>query len=307
MKKLPLLFSLLWLPFTLQADIGQVQQLVNNQNYAQALKSAERLLISQPNNEQVLFLKAVALQKLGRDDDAIVTYKKLTAAAPSLPEPYNNLAVLYAKQGKQVKAREALLDAINTHKSYATAYKNLGNIYGHMAASAYSKALATDNKKPKQQPQLTLATINKLDKKPKLVVAATKIPLIKKLPIAKIKAVTPPKDESELIINTIKGWSNAWSAKDSDAYLSYYASGFNPPSGLSRKKWEQQRRVRLKKPRFIRVSIQSPNVKILSSNSALLSFKQNYQSDRFDDVTQKTLLLEKVNGSWQILKEFTSS
>ncbi len=306
MKKFPLLFGLLWLPFTLQADISQVQQLISSQNFTQALNSIERLLKTQPKDEQALFLKAIALQKLGRDDDAITTYKKLTVIAPSLPEPYNNLAVIYAKQGKQVKAREALLNAINTNKSYATAYRNLGNIYGHMAASAYSKALATDNKKPKQQPQLTLATINNLDKKPKLVVAAAKIPLIKKLPIAKIKAAVP-KDESELIINTIKGWSNAWSAKDSDAYLSYYSAGFNPPGGLNRKKWEQQRRIRLKKPRFIRVSIESPTVKMLSSSSALLSFRQNYQSDRFNDAIQKTLLLEKVNGSWQILKEFTSS
>ncbi len=305
MKKFPLLLSLLWLPFALQADISQIQQLVNSQNFRQALKSSERLLKTQPKDEQALFLKAIALQQLGRDNDAIATYKKLTQLAPSLPEPYNNLAVLYAKQGKQTEARQALIDAINTHKSYATAYKNLGNIYEQMAANAYNKALAIKNKKPPQP--LALTTINKLDKKPALVVATTKIPLIKKLPAVKKKTVTKPDDESELIIDTIKGWSNAWSAKDSDAYLSYYSSGFNPPRGLSRKRWEQERRIRLNKPRFIRVLIQSPKVKILSSSSALLSFNQNYQSDRFQDTVQKTLLLEKINGSWQILKEFTSS
>lgn len=303
MKNLILLLSLLWIPFALQADVSQAQQLIDNNEFTQALKSVERLLKTQPKDQQALFLKAVALQQLGRDDDAITAYKKLSQQVPSLPEPYNNLAVLYAKQGKHSKAREALINALNTNKSYATAYKNLGNIYKHMAANAYSKALAIENKK---QAILKLATINKIAKKPKLVVAVIKPPVVKKPTAAKTKIVSVPKDESKLILDTINGWSNAWSAKDSEAYLAYYSSGFNPPRGLSRKRWEQERRIRIKKPRFISVSVQSPNVKMLSSSSALLSFKQDYQSDRFNDAVQKTLLLEKVNGSWLILKEFIS-
>ena len=306
-KKRLLLISLLLLPLALQADISQVQQLIASQHFSRALESVERLLRNQPKDQQALFLKAVALQQLGRDAQAIATYTALNKQAPSLPEPYNNLAVIYAKQGKHLQARKALLNAINTHKSYATAYQNLSNIYEKMAANAYNKALAIDNKKQLQKSQISLTTINQLDKKPALVVAATKIPLIKKLPPVKARTNTVIKDESELIIDTIKGWSNAWSAQDSDAYLSYYASNFNPPRGLSRKRWEKERRLRLKKPRFIRVSLKSPNVKMLSTSSALLSFMQDYQSDSFHDVVQKTLLLEKVNGSWRILKEFTSS
>ena len=306
MKKFPLLLGLLWLPFALQADIAQVQQLISSKNFAQALESVEPLLRSQPKHQQALFLKAIALQQLERDDDAIAIYKQLTIDAPSLPEPYNNLAVLYAKQGKQAEARAALLSAINTHNSYATAYKNLGNIYESMAANAYNKALSIDNKK--QNSQLALSTINKLDKKPVVAtVASTSIPLIKKIPAEKKKTIPAPNDESELIIDTIKGWSNAWSAQDSDAYLSYYSAGFKPARGLSKKRWEKERRIRLKKPRFIRVSVHSPIVKMLSTKSALLSFEQDYQSDRFHDAVQKTLVLEKTDGSWQILKEFTSS
>jgi len=304
MKKLVLVLSLLWLTPALQADINQVQQLIGKQDFAQALKSVERLLSKAPKDQQALFLKAVALQRLGKNKEAIAAYKKLTVEAPLLPEPYNNLAVLYVQQGKHGDARAALLNAINTHKSIAIAYKNLSNIYSYMAANAYKKALALNNKQ-KDTP-LELTSINKLEAKPKASVVA-RIPLIKTLPPVKNRTVTAPNDESKLIIETIKGWSNAWSAQDSDAYLSYYASGFNPPRGLSKKRWKNERRIRLKKPRFIRVSVKSPIVKMLSANSALLSFKQDYQSDRFHDAVQKTLLLEKTNGNWQILKEFTSS
>lgn len=306
MKKLPFLTALLLLPIMLQADITQVQQLVSSQHFNKALKSVEQILNKTPDNQQALFLKAVTLQQLGRDDDAVTIYKKLIQLAPEQPEPYNNLAVLYAKQGKQIEARKTLLSAINTHKSYATAYKNLGSIYEYMAAQAYQKALSTDTSKVTQHAPLRLTTIQKL-KQPVQRVAEKKIPLIKTLPKNKNPVAFQSADKSAEIIKIAKQWSKAWSEQDVSQYLSFYSPAFKPPRGLTRKRWEQERNIRLKKPRFIRVQIQSPTVKMLSDNSALLSFKQNYQSDRFSDAIEKTLLLEKINGDWKISKEFTSS
>jgi len=307
MKKLILLLGLLSLPFAINADINNVQQLISDKNFKQALKSVDSLLNKQPNDHQALFLRAISLQRLGRVDDAISAYKKLTVEAPSLPEPYNNLAVLYAKQGNENAARDALIKAIKTNHSYATAYENLSSIYAGMAVNAYNKALEINKKK--RPIKTTLNTIDKLDVKPITPVAIqiAKIPLVKKLPVIKNKPPIVLKDESALIIDTIYGWSNAWSAQNADAYLSYYATAFKPPSGLSRSKWEKQRRIRLKKPSFIKISVKQPIVKMLSEKSALLSFNQNYSSNSFHDAVQKTLLLEKVDGSWQILKEFTSS
>jgi len=46
---------------------------------------------------------------------------------------------------------------------------------------------------------------------------------------------------------------------------------------------------------------------LLSENSARLTFKQNYQSNRFRDAVIKTLLLKKISGSWQIVEEYTPS
>ncbi len=56
-------------------------------------------------------------------------FTKLSEDYPELPEPYNNLAVLYAQQKQYDKARTALEMAIRTHPSYAIAYENLGDIY----------------------------------------------------------------------------------------------------------------------------------------------------------------------------------
>src|SRR5438093_2806195 len=62
-----------------------------------------------------------------------------------MPEPYNNLAVLYAGQGDYQKARKALETAIRTHPSYAVAHENLGDIYATLASQAYDKALQLDS------------------------------------------------------------------------------------------------------------------------------------------------------------------
>ncbi|MGC4441925.1 hypothetical protein ABXW85_23975, partial [Streptococcus suis] len=68
--------------------------------------------------------------------------------------PYNNLAVLYAAEGKERKASEILELAIRTNPSYATAHENLGDLYARMASEAYSKALQLDSRRQAIQPKL---------------------------------------------------------------------------------------------------------------------------------------------------------
>ena len=86
----------------------------------------------------------------------IAVFTKLSEDYPELPEPYNNLAVLYASQGQYDKARAALEMAIRTNPSYATAHENLGDVYAKLASQAYSKALQLDSNNTGVQPKLAL-------------------------------------------------------------------------------------------------------------------------------------------------------
>src|SRR3989344_173131 len=97
-----------------------------------------------PRDPQLRFLRGVAQADSGKPADAITTFTKLTEEYPELPEPYNNLAVLYANQNQLDKARTALEMAIRTNPSYATAHENLGDIYAKLASQAYNKALQLD-------------------------------------------------------------------------------------------------------------------------------------------------------------------
>ena len=122
-------------------DVEDIQQLLKTKQYNSVLERSDAYLVKNPKDAQVLFVRALALVELGRNDDAIKAFTTLSEAYPQLPEPYNNLAVLYAQQNQLDKARTALMMAIQTNPSYAIAHENLGDLYARLASQAYDKAL----------------------------------------------------------------------------------------------------------------------------------------------------------------------
>src|SRR6185369_9445937 len=102
------------------------------------------------------FLKGLILAEQNKASEAIDVFTALTKDYPELPEPYNNLAVLYAAQGQYEKARAALEQSIRTHPSYATAYENLGDVYTKLASQAYDKALQLDSSNSAAKSKLSL-------------------------------------------------------------------------------------------------------------------------------------------------------
>ncbi|NTV11074.1 MAG: tetratricopeptide repeat protein, partial [Zoogloea sp.] len=146
-----------FLSFPVHADsLQDVQTLIRQGQHAQALDKADQFLASKPRDAQMRFLKGVALSELNRPAEAIGVFQKLTEDYPELPEPYNNLAVLYAQQRQYEKARNALEMAIRTHPSYATAHENLGDVYARLASQAYDKALQIDSSNVGAQNKLSL-------------------------------------------------------------------------------------------------------------------------------------------------------
>lgn len=125
-------------------DYAEITQLLKAGKAADALVKADQRLAANPRDPQLRFLRGVAQTDSGKQADAITTFTKLTEEYPELPEPYNNLAVLYANQNQLDKARTALEMAIRTNPSYATAQENLGDIYAKLASQAYNKALQLD-------------------------------------------------------------------------------------------------------------------------------------------------------------------
>ncbi|MBU1528961.1 MAG: tetratricopeptide repeat protein [Gammaproteobacteria bacterium] len=156
-------------------EADEVSKLIQNSQFEQAQARADAFLANRPNDAQMRFLKGLILTERNKTAEAITVFTKLTEDFPELPEPYNNLAVLYAGRGEYEKARESLEMAIRTHPSYATAHENLGDVYAKLASQSYDKALQLDGRNSTAQTKLSLVR-NLIAGKPSTVTVAAAAP-----------------------------------------------------------------------------------------------------------------------------------
>lgn len=321
-------------------DYAEITQLLKAGKAAEALTKADQRLSATPRDPQLRFLKGVAQAESGKPADAVATFTKLTEDYPELPEPYNNLAVLYANQNQLDKARTALEMAIRTNPSYATAHENLGDIYAKLASQAYNKALQLDaasatSVKPKLAliRELFSADIAKGAKPaaaaPAPAVVATQRPAPAPAPAAPpaptpapaataaAPAATPApapaapdaakqeaaKDAKE-VTAAVQAWAAAWAAKDMKAYLAAYGKDFDPPGRMTRAAWEKEREARIVGKSKITVQVSDLNVSV-NGNKATARFRQAYSADSLNVSSRKTLDLVESNGRWLIVREAT--
>jgi tetratricopeptide (TPR) repeat protein len=310
-------------------EYGDVNQLVRAGKLSEALNKADQYLAAKPRDPQMRFIKGVIQREAGKPTDAITTFTKLTEDYPELPEPYNNLAVLYAAQGQHDKARAALEMAIRTNPSYATAHENLGDIYARLASQAYSKALQIDGGAVSAQPKLALirelfnpqakgqrptaappaapapaapppvqpgtpASATTTPAKPAVVPAPGAVP-----PAAAPTADTKAAEAAEA---AVRAWAKAWAAKDMSNYLGAYGKEFVPPGGLSRSAWESERRKRIVGKSNISLKLEQLTVTV-SGNKAVAKFRQDYKADALAVSSRKTIDLVKVGERWLIVRE----
>lgn len=118
----------------------EIDAAIAQKNWESALKQLDARIASNPHDAQAKFKRGTVLAHLNRDDDAIAQFTELTQSFPELPEPYNNLAALYAKQGRYDEARAALETAVKANPSYGLAYENLGDLYLRLASESYKRA-----------------------------------------------------------------------------------------------------------------------------------------------------------------------
>lgn len=123
-------------------ELDAVRQLQAAGRPEQALQAVRALIARRPNDPQFILTEALLLQRLHRDQQAIDVLDDLIRRYPELPEPYNNLAVLYAARGDYAMALAQLRKALRANPDYATARANLGDVYVQLAEQAYREAAA---------------------------------------------------------------------------------------------------------------------------------------------------------------------
>ena len=303
-------------------DYAEVNRLLRAGQMSEALSKADAFLAGKPRDPQMRFLKGVIQTESGKTSEAITTFTKLTEDYPELPEPYNNLAVLYAGQSQFDKARAALEMAIRTNPSYATAHENLGDVYAKLASQAYSKALQLDASNTGVQPKLSLIrNLFAADAKgvrPTTVAAApAPAPAAPAAPVPAAKPATPqppaaksapaPAADAQADVEAaVQAWAKAWSSKNMQGYLGAYAPNFTPTGGQSRKDWEADRRARIVPRSRIEVGVSELNITV-NGDRATARFRQAYNSDNLNVSSRKTLDMVRSGNRWLILRESTGS
>jgi len=290
--------------------LEEARALMNQGQFEQALERLDRHLQSAPQDAEARFTRGLVLVRLNRNDDAARAFADLTRDFPQLPEPYNNLAVIYAQQGEYGKAREALEAALATHPSYPVAHENLGDIHAALAAAAYNRALTLDPTNASVRGKLRL--ISQLDG-----LAESDAPLAAR-PEAAPPAQPPPTapaattaatpapgaaPDRAAIEQAVRRWAAAWAAQDVEAYLSFYAPDFAPAGGATRQAWEAQRRARVARPKQIRVEVRDLRVAPLAGGGIQVTFEQDYRSDTLANRSTKLLEMGRVDGQWRIRRE----
>ena len=280
-----------------QNNLEEIKILLKNGKYVRAEKLVSNSIEMQPNNPELLFYKGIIETNIGKNDEAINTFRYLTEKFPELPEPFNNLAVLYAEKGQFKLAKEILEQAIKTNPSYLTAHINLGDIFTKMASEAYNKALEIDESNNIAITKLSMITqlFNYHPNTKNTEIDSTKM-------IKKSKSKLTKEQLSEEVLKSIENWKQAWEDKNMENYLASYASNFKYPNKMTKLDWKKYRTVRITSKRTINISLSNIKLKF-KKEEIIATFTQDYKAGKFEQLSNKTLVFIKEDGDWVILQE----
>lgn len=87
-----------------------------------------------------------ALSKLGQSQQAINVWQKMTEEYPELPEPWNAIAIEFARNGQLQLAQQALEMALVSDPNFTPALENLGHVQMRLAEQTLERAKASKAK-----------------------------------------------------------------------------------------------------------------------------------------------------------------
>lgn len=103
-----------------------------------------------PNSPEGIEKEAFNAFQAGNLESSQALWEKLTLLKPTDPQVYNNLGVVFKKEGKKDEAREAYKKALSLNPDYPEALNNLGVIF--MEEQSIDEAKELFNKASTQNP-----------------------------------------------------------------------------------------------------------------------------------------------------------
>ena len=126
---------------SIDETLERVIALAAEDRLAEARGVLDPLLARDADHPRLRLLDGVLHAQEGRVREAIEVFDRLRRDHPEMSEPWDNLAVLYAAEGRIDEAREALLAALERQPS-AAGHANLGGVHAKLARRAWQRARA---------------------------------------------------------------------------------------------------------------------------------------------------------------------
>ena len=103
--------------------------LLNSKQYDELEKKLEKLLLEHPKSFILFNLQGMLKKIIGKNLDAIKSFKNAIKINPNVVESHNNLGALQLELNKFLDAKESLENAIKIKNNFFEAYNNLGILY----------------------------------------------------------------------------------------------------------------------------------------------------------------------------------
>jgi ketosteroid isomerase-like protein len=246
--------------------------------------------LAQPLDLDTLLQQSSDLLQQGDTVGALALLQQHSSRHANSPEYLNNLAIAYLSNAQADNALELLRDLIDSHP-----------VYGIIAHNLIELELQRTEAKPDTiNPVLfvqSTASYFQPASRPESVASG----------VAEIAPIEPAgSNHSEALAamasRITESWAAAWSRKDLDAYLGYYADDFTPNASTSHAQWRQGRARALDRPGEIQVTLDDIRV-YPSADQIRVEFIQHYDSATYSDTVRKTLLYAHTGDRWRIISE----
>jgi tetratricopeptide (TPR) repeat protein len=146
-------------PSAVELEVGRTRDLLRQRRFADALRATDALLVTVPENRDVLYLRAQAQRQLGDTQAALATLDTLERLHPRFSRLYQERGHCYVVLRQAPEAIDAFLRGVHINPALPSSWSMLEGLYrmtGQTASAAQAAAhVATLKKLP---PEVVAAT-----------------------------------------------------------------------------------------------------------------------------------------------------
>ena len=105
------------------------------------------------------------------------------------------------------------------------------------------------------------------------------------------------------LVQFLKEWQNAWQNRDIDPFMSFYSRDFcSKDKKMDYRQFRRHEAGIFREYTYIRITIGEIAIQ-RHAEKVVIRFSQKYESDRYSDRGEKTLVLIKHGDKYQIIEE----